>query len=458
MTSFAGSARLVGDYHVVPIIQLPKAVLARYPQLKTGKAYFRDYHPQASYLHACVYEVLAGAARELEYAEPGYGEFDGDRSNEEITRQAAVTFLKSPLLVTAREGKMEEAFWIDLFAILNAVSSHMYEHAPGVGRMLIVNPENPNVAFRLRFPKPISFRDTRWVRKLLQMASGENSLIVNGGGIWGLGTLTRFDPEAEDTFWVDIIGHSQWNLRLDTNIIFQSKLGQPSVLVEAITKERFVDNFRRILPGTTDVKATRAWDHMQAAIREPGGSMIIYAVDAASEAERLSKQGMVVIPALLTNDLLASFSKIDGSILCGPDGVCHAIGVILDGAANENCLPSRGSRYNSAIRYVLASSPPRLAVVRSDDGELDVIPLLMPRIQRREFTDAIEALEKATKENYYKPRLYLDEHRFYALPEDCVRINAALERIAAFPQEVGEIRLGTEPFQPHPAMESEYFI
>jgi hypothetical protein len=71
--------------------------------------------------------------------------------------------------------------------------------------------------------------------------------------------------------------------------------------------------------------------------------MIIYVTDAATEATRLSRQGMLVTPVLLNDELLASFSKIDGSILCDPDGVCHAIGVILDGAANENCVPLWGS-------------------------------------------------------------------------------------------------------------------
>lgn len=65
-------------------------------------------------------------------------------------------------------------------------------------------------------------------------------------------------------------------------------------------------------------------------------------------------------------------SRIDGAVLACPNGVCHAIGVILDGQADPGCTPARGSRYNSALRYVVGK--PRLAVVVSEDRTVDVIP------------------------------------------------------------------------------------
>ena len=97
----------------------------------------------------------------------------------------------------------------------------------------------------------------------------------------------------------------------------------------AITHDRFVENFSRVLPGTTVAQAHAAWELMQTAIKEPRGCTVIFADDAAVEATRLSRQGMLVTPFQLTPQLLTSLCKIDGSILCDTDGICHAIGVIL---------------------------------------------------------------------------------------------------------------------------------
>ncbi|MBL1822865.1 hypothetical protein ELE64_33570, partial [Klebsiella pneumoniae] len=67
-------------------------------------------------------------------------------------------------------------------------------------------------------------------------------------------------------------------------------------------------------------------------------------------------------------------SGIDGTILLDPAGLCHAIGIILDGEATDECTPSRGSRYNSGVRYVQTSGTRRLAIVVSDDRTVDIIP------------------------------------------------------------------------------------
>jgi hypothetical protein len=458
IVSFCGWPRIVGEYYVVPILQVPKDAIERYPRLRDDKVYMGRWRGTKSFIDVCVMEVLANATSELESDEPGYRHFQDRRSPEELTRRAAASFTRTPLMATARDRMLEEAFSLDLFKSLNDVSSHMYEHEAGVGRMLLVNPDHANVQYALRFPSPISFRDTRWARKLLQMAVGPNSLIANGGGIYGLGEMHAYDSSTEDAFWVDFVGHVQWNMRLGTKVIIQSRFGEPTLLIEAISEKRFKDNFQRVLHVTSDAQADAAWQMMQAMIKEPRGSMVVFAEDAPSEAKRLIRQGMSVVPAHLTEDLLASACRIDGSILCDVSGMCYAIGVILDGEASDKCTPARGSRFNSAVRYVYGSQVPRLAVVKSDDGGIGVIPLLRPRISRRMFVDAIDALEQAGIENYYEPRLFLDDNRFYALPEDCLRINAALDRIEKIPIDVGVIRIFTERFVPNSDMNPSYYF
>jgi len=66
-------------------------------------------------------------------------------------------------------------------------------------------------------------------------------------------------------------------------------------------------------------------------------------------------------------------TAIDGAVLIDPGNRCHAIGAILDGLASEAGDPSRGARYNSALRYVAASLHACLAIVVSEDGMIDVV-------------------------------------------------------------------------------------
>jgi DNA integrity scanning protein DisA with diadenylate cyclase activity len=75
----------------------------------------------------------------------------------------------------------------------------------------------------------------------------------------------------------------------------------------------------------------------------------------------------------IDRDTLLSISSIDGAVLIGPDTTCYAIGAILDGRAHGTGDPARGARYNSALRYVLSSEAPCLAVCVSEDGRVDLL-------------------------------------------------------------------------------------
>jgi DNA integrity scanning protein DisA with diadenylate cyclase activity len=73
---------------------------------------------------------------------------------------------------------------------------------------------------------------------------------------------------------------------------------------------------------------------------------------------------------------------IDGAVLIDPSGQCHGIGAILDGQAAESWDASRGSRYNSALRYVSTRQREGhrcLAVVISEDGMINLLPQLDPK-------------------------------------------------------------------------------
>ena len=222
-------------------------------------------------------------------------------------------------------------------------------------------------------------------------------------------------------------------------------------------KPRLLDTFQRLFPEVTPEDVANFTALFDAAVEQRHGSMLVVAQDAVAEAARLRGQGTKIVPTKLTPELYRHVSNIDSTIIVDPKSMCHAVGVILDGPANEACTPSRGARYNSGIRYVAASTAPRLAVVVSDDRTVDAIPVLRPRIRRTTVEEQIAKLEACTVDNYRGVIAWLDDHRFYLGQSQCDRVKAALKRIESAPLEVGELRVRWPEFRPDPRCTEDYF-
>ena len=345
-----------------------------------------------------------------------------------------------------------------LFERFNLISSLMYEGTKGTGRLLLAKPGSGAVDLLLEFAEPIPFREPRWSRKALQMASSQTSLIADCEKIFGLGKVAvGVDPRtSQNVFEIEFLDHHFWRLSCGGEVMLVSKYGVPSLPQEKFPKDRVLDTYQRLFPESEEEDLDRFAELFVTAINQRYGSMLIVARDAASEAERLREQGTKIEPMKLTPDLYRQVSGIDGTIIIDPHGFCHAIGVILDGAATSECTPSRGARYNSGIRYVGSSDIPRLAVVVSDDRTVDVIPLLRPRIKCSTIDKTIAALETASRDNYHAAISWLDGHRFYLDQGQCDRINTALTRIHTEPREVGEISISWKQFSPHPDFDDSY--
>lgn len=452
--SFCGAARPVGSYYVVPVIQIPKSVLQKFPPILLPET-DDEYLPKGerSLIHSALEVLLEEASKELFSPDPGHSFFSDMRSATEIVNAAAQRFMNIPDMLT---GDPYER--CDLFERLNIISSLFYEGTKGQGSLVLAKPDSSSIEYLLRFSEPVPMRQPRWARKALQMATADIALIASGGKIYGLGRLKDRHPTAVDAFTINFLDHYQWELRCGDRVLLYSRYREPRLPQEPISQARFCSNFRRLFPRASMEDANRCWNLFLIAEELRHGSMIIVAEDAASEAERLSQQGTRIQPVLLSSNLLKRVSGIDGSIILDPQGVCHAVGVILDGEASPECTPSRGSRFNSAIRYVRSPDGHRMAIVFSDDHSFDIIPLLRLQIDRHEVEKQIVELEKATLDNYHMPRLWLDEHRFYVNQEQCERINKALDRIDSLPKEMGGLVIWTARFEPDPEFNDSYFL
>jgi hypothetical protein len=426
--SFCGFSVHVGQYYIVPVIQLPETLFQQFPPLDLPKSDDpRVPRGFPSFIHAAIARILADATTELQRPEPGRGMFfpAGERA-QELVRLAASDFMRTPAYATS--GRYVPA---ELFERFNMISSLMYEGAHGVGQLILTGTDSPDIDFMVRFKKPVPFHEPRWARKALQMASTEVALVSDSERIYGLGRLTTTASAGKRAFIVDFLDHYSWQLRCGEQVMLVTRYGDAMLPQEPIGRERFILNLERLFRDSSATAREHLWEVFRSSLGAKHGSMIVVADDAKGEARRLASQGTPVEPTLLTPELFRRVSGIDGAILVDAEGLCHAVGVILDGVSAAECTPSHGSRFNSGVRYVSGSVKPRLAIVVSDDRTVDVFPLLRPRVSRRDIETNLLALEKATSDNFHKPRLWLDGHRFYLNQQQCMRANAMFDRIEA---------------------------
>ena len=192
------------------------------------------------------------------------------------------------------------------------------------------------------------------------------------------------------------------------------------------------------------------------------GSLIIIAEDAAVEAERLEHDGCRVAPFSIfasSGEWLARIAEIDGALLCDPQGVCHAFGVILDGTSRPDGARARGARYNSAHRYIRAATSglARAAVVVSEDGSAELLPHLRSPLSLRLLNTRLdECAHQILQEQDDEPRRaaqligWLHEHAFYLTEEQCCLVNKLTEALELRQRDGTALRVKYSSLHPHP--------
>ena len=349
--SFAGPPAPVKEFYVVPVLQVPNSVFERFrPLARPVSDGLLSGH--ASLVHAVLTHVLHDAYDELLRPDPGRS-MRPSRSDAEVARQAADSFMRTPAMALA-DGSLEGS---ELHDRLNEISSQMYEGVRGTGRLLLANPDSGSVDLTLEFAEPVPFREPRWARKVLEMASGQTSLVADSEKIFGLGRLASgIDPWAtQDVFQIEFLDHHHWRLSCGEVVMLICKYGTPSLPREPFPRERVADTYQRLFPKARPSDLARLEELCHITLQAGHGTTLVVADDAKEEAQRLQRQGSCVSPTRLTPELFRQVSLIDGAILIDPRSDCHAVGVILDGAARPECTPARGSRYNSAVRSASGS-------------------------------------------------------------------------------------------------------
>ncbi|WHY79938.1 diadenylate cyclase [Neobacillus sp. WH10] len=233
------------------------------------------------------------------------------------------------------------------------------------------------------------------------------------------------------------VTYFHFDLLYKDNVLMQVSYGIPKLPKPKVNKEKFFDDVARKF----DVKLKsieHLWSLIKVAIQQKHGTMIVISGEAEKEALRLANQSTLIKPQKVDKDLMAVITSIDGAVLIDRESVCYSIGVILDGVASENGDPSRGARFNSAIRYIdyieKEFKHKVLIVIVSEDGYVDIIPNLKPRIEKSLLLHQIGELKELSELNlsdrdnnfrrdFYHLMNWFEVHEFYLSQIQCDEIN-----------------------------------
>jgi len=412
---------------------------------------FQEWSSRTSIVDSLLYQVLAEASEGLGRKEPGrfLDEFSGDVSG--ILRQAAADLCNAISLAT-HDFMLQE-----VFHSLNKISALRYEGGATSGSIVFVPPDDPEINYQVQFKKPTRLNSDRLIRKLVEMSGDGLACVCEGSkGLSGLVSIESYD--GMPLFCANFTGYYRWSLSYGDTILMECAFGVPILPSPRLTEPAFLSNVQRILPGLTNDQGHTLWQAVSAAMDQKHGTMLVVSEDAQGEAERLQNHSITIQPELLIPELIKRISGIDGAVLLDRDCRCHAIGVILDGMASQSGDPSRGARFNSAVRYVSSVKVPTLCLVVSEDGYVNMVPTLRPQVDKTEVELNVQHLRSLASENYHVTRNWLEDHRFYLTPEQCEVVNTELDRIHSEPREVGEIRIITHPFTPNPDMNETYYF
>lgn len=427
---FCAPAVPVGGYQVVLVLRLKKSVLDSCYSLSRVERDGLNF--KTSFLDALVDVFLEDQAAKLDRRNPGASWGRPHRPADELLRAAGQVFA---MTVGFAGGDIEAGH--RLFDACTTIAALLYEGSESRGSVLLCRKGHSNVQVQVAFKNPISVSQHRAVRKLIEATSQRMSLISDGVHLLGLGVPEGiYDGAAEDLFEIRFSKHHCWELLHLDNVMMRVVAGHPSLPRPSSTRPQLREVIERTFRGVEGEDVERSCDLVEYAVGLNRGCMLVFVADAREEAGRLGGQAVEIQPLRATNEFIEIATAIDGAILLDSRCDCHAFGVILDGHASDRGDRSRGSRYNSAVRYQQSSKQPCVAVVVSEDGMVDVVPVLRPRISRELIESHICAVERWSPDApkaYDRSMEWLAAHRFYLSTEQCERINRAKAEYEAAP-------------------------
>jgi hypothetical protein len=265
---------------------------------------------------------------------------------------------------------LDERAAIQLFDLFNVIAVLRYEEIENSGTLALCAPDAPLPPMLVRFEAPFQLKQVRGVRKYLHITDEDLCLVSDCRSAWGLTTRNQLNGEM---LTVEFRPDGVWELRRGGDPLLRVEAPPACMPDRAVDRDRLARELRRTLPPLSETQIGRLCDLAGAAARQAHGTNMLISADAAREARRLASQCTLVEPVPFMPMLMERCTSIDGTVIIDTDGVCYAIGAILDGDVSERGDRTRGGRYNSALMYLDTVAAPSVIVVVSRDGTVDIV-------------------------------------------------------------------------------------
>ncbi|WP_052508624.1 diadenylate cyclase [Bacillus cereus] len=460
--SFCTMPSIIEGYYVFTILQLNRNVYETF--YKLSKELDSSKRPiQRNLIDSVTNEFLNLCTLSLFKPNKAFSYIDRDEN--EILRTAG-----RKLMDTVESGSKGFGGLHQLYDVCHNISSMKYEGEEGKGKLVICKKDHPAVNMLITLKNPVELRNKRATRELLEISTENKYLISDGELVFGLGTIIKSGDLQCDLFVIYFTKHFNFEVYYKENILMQVSYGVPNLPKPKVNKEKFIDAVERFFSGISKQSIENLWSLITKATHQKHGTMIVISEKAKDEANRLSKQSTLISPQQIDANLISVITSIDGAVLIDKDSICYGIGIILDGIASENGDPSRGARYNSAIRYLdyieQKFEHKTLIIIVSEDGFVDIVPDLMPRIDRGLLPNLINELEKLEKLNkesrdnnftrdFHQIMDVLIRNEFYLSPEQCDEINRLKKKIQ---DTLDGLQIMFKKLEPNDKMNDSYFF
>lgn len=319
-------------------------------------------------------DVLLDEILEVLYKVQSNIYFDNIRTDiNQLLRKAGELFVNKTIPNIISENQ-EDNTNEKLFEFCNYISSLNYEGKKNTSNLIFSYKDNPNLNKIIEFKVPIAITDYRNVRKLLEVSNDDFYMYSDTNFIYGIAKLKDTTLNDKTMFIVNFYDTYKWELLYEKKRLINVEYSFPFIREKDLEKRTFLRTYNYIFQNNNVKSIELIWTYINKLIDERKGTILLISSRAQQEANRLSKQATLIKPQILDSIFLKNLAHIDGAILIDPNCYCYAIGVILDGIASQNGNSSRGSRYNSAIKYIDMNLENSLAIIISDDGIIDIYP------------------------------------------------------------------------------------
>lgn len=419
------------------------------------------YEAPRSLIESAVSEFQAICQKELRQQVPGENDSGIGLSALEMLRRAGHGMTTRAAIECGGWAELNQ-----LFEIVSAISALAYERTAAQGELIFAPANHPSLRPHLRLKAAIPLRDAKAARKALELTRGGLSALVAGAGIYALGEVVGYDGSDENLFHVRLIDRYAWQFLHNGHVLMNVHNGTPALPRPRLNALKLQQDLPRIFPGLGEATASRVTRIVEGVAAKTGGALLVVSDHAAEEAVRLKATAQQVEPVGLTAEIATSVSGIDGAVLMDTQGKCHAIGAILDGVPVSDGTSARGSRYNSAVRYVRMAQGldhQCMAIVLSEDGPIDFVPDLLPRIPRAVVDGAINVLAELEQQpgeidrsSFYQCMRTLQALAAYLTPAEAAAVNERRKVVEAR-LEPAQLWIVHDDLEGNPQIDATYF-